>query len=196
MFFSLISYKTRRVAIALSLCGAALGPLYAATIAEDFDYDVVARNESQMAENIINLHNVERTRQGYPALQWDNGLAHDASAYAKTLADQDRFEHADQSAGDDAQGENLWMGSKHAYDWEAMVAMWLDEGRNTKSGSFPNVAKTGDWSEVGHYTQMIWPETTKIGCGLGANRNDEYLVCRYYPAGNVIGQVLKVKMGN
>jgi uncharacterized protein YkwD len=186
----------RNASVALALCCAVVSPSCASTVADDFDYDVVQRDEADMVEKILSAHNAERARQGQSALQWDTKLARDASRYAQSLADEDRFEHAAQSMGDDAQGENLWMGSKSGYDWSDMVAMWLDEGQNTKSGTFPNVAKTGNWSEVGHYTQMIWPETKSIGCGLAANRKDEFLVCRYHPAGNVIGQVIKVKSGN
>ncbi len=186
----------RRALIAFSLCCGAVGPVFAETGADDFDYDIVQRDESIMVDRILLLHNAERARQGQRALQWDNALARDAIAYAQSLADQDRFEHSAQSPGDDAQGENLWMGSKHGYNWDDMVAMWLVEGQNTKSGAFPNVATKGDWSDVGHYTQMIWPETQRLGCGLAANRRDEYLVCRYYPAGNVLGQVIKVNKGN
>jgi uncharacterized protein YkwD len=159
-------------------------------------YDLVEREDAHMVQSILASHNDERARQGQSALIWDAKLARDAQAYAQILADKDIFEHAAQPVGNGAQGENLWMGSKAAYDWRDMVGMWIDEGTNTKSGAFPNVAKSGDWSDVGHYTQIIWPETAKLGCGLSANRKDEYLVCRYFPAGNVMGKFIKVKTRN
>jgi uncharacterized protein YkwD len=177
------------------LCLSLIGPLQAASATDDYDYDQVARDETQMAATILALHNAERTRIGQAALVWDGKLARDAQIYAQTLADKDIFEHADQPNGDDAQGENLWMGSKAAFGWEDMVGMWQAEGKNAKSGIFPNVAITGDWSDVGHYTQIIWPDTKQLGCGIAFNRTDEYLVCRYYPAGNVMGQFIKVKKG-
>jgi uncharacterized protein YkwD len=178
------------------LCGMIGGPILAATATDDFDYDIVVRDDSKMSENILMEHNKERTRQGQSALQWDDTLAKDASAYAKILADTDRFEHSNPSKSGNAQGENLWMGSKRAYDWDDMVGMWLMERQNTKSGIFPAVSKTGDWSDVGHYTQIIWPETQKLGCGFAGNSKDEYLVCRYLPAGNVMGRHIKVNLGN
>ncbi|MEO7654234.1 MAG: CAP domain-containing protein, partial [Sphingomicrobium sp.] len=48
---------------------------------------------------------------------------------------------------------------------------------------------TGDWSQCGHYTQMVWPTTTDIGCGYARGRFDA-LVCRYSPPGNKDGVAL------
>ena len=41
---------------------------------------------------------------------------------------------------------------------------------------------------IGHFTQVIWKETTELGCGVykGAD-NFVYGVCNYAPPGNVIG---------
>jgi hypothetical protein len=35
---------------------------------------------------------------------------------------------------------------------------------------------------------MIWRGTRKVGCALGDGANYEYLVCRYFPAGNAFGK--------
>lgn len=40
-----------------------------------------------------------------------------------------------------------------------------------------------------HYSQMIWRDTKKLGCALGEGANADYLVCRYFPAGNIFGKV-------
>ena len=44
------------------------------------------------------------------------------------------------------------------------------------------------WQDVGHYSQMIWRGTRRVGCALGDGANYEYLVCRYFPAGNAFGK--------
>lgn len=45
--------------------------------------------------------------------------------------------------------------------------------------------------KTGHYTQMLWAETTRIGCGylnyLKGSQYNVYLVCNYGPAGNMRG---------
>jgi hypothetical protein len=53
------------------------------------------------------------------------------------------------------------------------------------------VSRTGDWSQVAHYTQIVWPATQRVGCATASNRSNDYLVCRYLPAGNVVGVVMR-----
>ncbi len=66
-----------------------------------------------------------------------------------------------------------------------MLNVWIMEKRNFVPGLFPNVSRTGNWADVGHFTQMVWPTTTSVGCGVqrGIGRFD-WLICRYAPPGN------------
>ncbi|MBO3459874.1 CAP family protein [Aetokthonos hydrillicola Thurmond2011] len=51
-------------------------------------------------------------------------------------------------------------------------------------------------SATGHFTQVVWKNTTTLGCGYaegaktvnGITYNAYYTVCRYSPAGNVLGE--------
>ncbi len=40
----------------------------------------------------------------------------------------------------------------------------------------------------GHYTQLVWHNTTDVGCGRASCGNAEVWVCNYLPAGNFIGR--------
>lgn len=80
------------------------------------------------------------------------------------------------------------MGTRGAYSLEDMIGGWSGERRYFRSGFFPDVSTSGNWSDVAHYTQMIWRSTTNVGCALHQGRSDDYLVCRYSPPGNVTGQ--------
>ena len=123
-------------------------------------------------------------------LAWDEGLARDAAVYAQRLARTGRFEHDPQAAGRPRQGENLFMGTRGAYSYGDMIGLLVDERRYFRPGRFPDVSRTGDWSHVGHYTQIIWPTSQRVGCATASNRANDYLVCRYLPAGNVVGTML------
>jgi len=82
------------------------------------------------------------------------------------------------------------MGTRGAFTVEQMVGAWASEGQLFRSGRFPQVSRNGDWEQVGHYTQMIWPGSLRVGCALRSSARDDYFVCRYSPAGNVMGVIL------
>ena len=140
---------------------------------------------------MIAAHNRARQQYGVGPLAWDNRLARDAAAYAQTLARTNRFGHDPQRGRQPRQGENLWMGTRTAYSYGKMIGLLIDERRDFRPGRFPAVSRTGRWSDVGHYTQIVWPTTQRVGCATAANRVNEYLVCRYLPAGNIVGLVMR-----
>ena len=40
--------------------------------------------------------------------------------------------------------------------------------------------------DTGHFTQVVWKSTTKVGFGYAANANSCYVCARYNPAGNMM----------
>jgi len=117
-----------------------------------------------VAARILAVHNRERVAVGARPLQWDPALAASASAYAQQLARGGPFVHAPR-AGRENERENLTRGRPGASP-EQMMVNWTGEKRNFVPGTYPNVSRTGNWSDVSHYTQMIWPTTTRVGCGM------------------------------
>ncbi|MFM5955277.1 MAG: CAP domain-containing protein [Novosphingobium sp.] len=134
---------------------------------------------------LLASHNAERARIGIAPLTWSPELAAQAQVWARSLAQRGAFEHSKERQG---AGENLWMGTAGFYAPEAMVGAFVREGRYFRPGTFPAVSSTGNWFDVGHYTQLIWPGTQKVGCALATGKGRDVLVCRYFPAGNMIGQ--------
>ncbi len=135
---------------------------------------------------IVSIHNQLRSEAGVHPVMWDRGLAVAADAYAAQLARTGRWGHSPQ-ASRPGQGENLWMGTRGAFSVDEMVGAWASEERLFRRGAFPAVSRSGNWEDVGHYTQMIWPGSTRLGCAIRSSASNDYLVCRYSPAGNVFG---------
>jgi hypothetical protein len=127
-----------------------------------------------------------RAAAGVPPLQWDSKLGTEAASYAVQLAISGMFAHSTPTARNNA-GENLWMGTRGAFSVHTMVANWASEQNYFRPGVFPNVSRTGNWQDVGHYTQIVWPSTQRVGCALATSSSNDYLVCRYWPSGNVRG---------
>ena len=142
--------------------------------------------ETRAAMRFVQLHNHVRLSAGVRPLFWDAALAGAADRYAAELARTGRWGHSPLAARP-GQGENLWMGTRGAFSVEQMVGAWASEGRWFRRGRFPQVSTTGSWAEVGHYSQMIWPGTIRVGCAVRSSARNDYLVCRYSPAGNVVG---------
>ena len=146
------------------------------------------RGQGLLQKVMLDRHNKTRAKIGARPLIWNAALTKDALAYARQMARTSKFAHDLQTGKSPRQGENLWMGTFEAYSYTEMVNGWIDEDRFFKSGIFPNNSTTGKWGDVGHYTQIIWPTTTHVGCALASNARDDYLVCRYSPAGNIVGR--------
>jgi hypothetical protein len=141
---------------------------------------------SSFQARMLQAHNAERAAIGATRMVWDARLAAAADQYAAKLARTGRWGHSapHQRVG---QGENLWMGSRGAYAVEQAIADWASEKRAFRPGVFPNVSRTGSWADVGHYTQMVWPTSTRVGCSMRSSAQWDYLVCRYSEQGNVMG---------
>jgi Cysteine-rich secretory protein family len=71
-----------------------------------------------------------------------------------------------------------------------MAGSWAEEKKLFRPGTFPNVSRSGHWSEVAHYTQMIWPGTARVGCAVQPTPKWDFLICRYPAPGNVVGQTV------
>jgi hypothetical protein len=175
--------------IALLLAACSSRPPWAEgrTVEEAAPADAEPQDLSRLPARMLAAHNRERARTGAPPLAWDADLATAAAAYARELAPRGRLAHSSPTTRP-GQGENLWMGTRGAYQLEEMLGHWAAERSLFSPGIFPAVSRSGQWSDVAHYTQMIWRGTTRLGCAVHQGRESDVLVCRYAPPGNVVGE--------
>lgn len=143
--------------------------------------------QPHLAARILRTHNEERRRLGLRPLKWNIHLEREAGQWAQNLSRRGVLQHADQRTRNQT-GENLWMGTAGHWQVETMVGMFIDEKKHYHHAHFPNISKTGNWADVGHYTQIVWRDTQEVGCAVATARGNDVLVCRYWPAGNVWGQ--------
>ncbi|TPX13057.1 uncharacterized protein E0L32_006483 [Thyridium curvatum] len=135
-------------------------------------------SDQQMA---LNVHNSARSSRRVPALQWDASLASAAQSYANTLASTGQFKHS--GVG----GENLFYERGGTYPQPLLDASkaWIAEKPNYHNEVIPQ----GNFEAYGHYTQCVWKGTTKVGIASAKGANGAvYVVARYSPAGNIVGQ--------
>jgi Cysteine-rich secretory protein family len=147
---------------------------------------LLAGASGDLAARLLEAHNRERALVGAPPLHWDSELAAHAASYGPTLASLRRLVHSPRE-GRPGERENLAMAYHATLSPEQLVEMWSREKLNLQPGVFPAVSRTGQWQDVAHYTQMVWPTTLRVGCAI-YSADWDYLICRYSPPGNVDGR--------
>jgi uncharacterized protein YkwD len=117
-----------------------------------------------------------------PDLVWDDHLAADAQKWANHLAETNTFAHE----GMRGEGENLFMqmGGGHQ-PFKRGVEAWVNEKKDYHGEKIGE----GQFAKYGHYTQVIWPSTTKVGMATATGKNGhQVIVGRYSPPGNFSGR--------
>jgi uncharacterized protein YkwD len=129
---------------------------------------------------MLAAHNELRARHCAPELTWSPELARVAEGWAEELVSRGcAFEHNPEIE----YGENLAsfapVGSMSP---EEVARGWYDEIRSYRFG------RPGFSMETGHFTQLVWVNTTELGCAAVTCEGAEIWVCDYAPPGNVLGE--------
>lgn len=125
-----------------------------------------------------------------PPLAWDPMLASYAAAWAAKCQSSngqllDHDPNRTNVAGYAYIGENIFA-SGGAATAQGAVSAWAAEKQYF---TYPNTCASGQI--CGHYTQLVWRDTTHVGCALQTCSNLAFpstIVCDYGPGGNVGGQ--------
>lgn len=82
-------------------------------------------------------------------------------------------------------GENIYWGSGSTWTPNDAVKAWADEEKYYTYAT--NTCASGQ--QCGHYTQIVWRNTRKIGCArVVCDTGDVFMTCNYDPVGNYVGQ--------
>ncbi|EFX62063.1 hypothetical protein DAPPUDRAFT_310405 [Daphnia pulex] len=129
-------------------------------------------------------------------MSWDDELA----LMAQTHAQQCVFTHdVDRSVARFKVGQNLAIQfstvEMKKSNWTSMIQSWYDEVK-TMPASYVASFPSSPTVVIGHYTQMVWAKTFKIGCGIVSYYDTKFqssypyklfYVCNYGEAGNYLG---------
>eukprot|EP00057_Strongylocentrotus_purpuratus_P003498 XP_003726783.1 PREDICTED: hyphally-regulated protein [Strongylocentrotus purpuratus] len=149
---------------------------------------------SELKELFLNAHNDFRSRVHSPnaanmvQMKWDDTLAEMAQGWS----DQCVFTHGNPPNISPYSwvGQNIWAGSGTGWDHYGMIEDWYNEvsDYNYQSNSCSGIC--------GHYTQIVWAESTRVGCAITTCTTIQnlgwspatILVCNYGEGGNYVGK--------
>lgn len=146
-----------------------------------FEKDQTRLNDQEI-KIILERHNYWREDVGVPGnMVWSDEMARLAADWALKLKKKGcGFEHRP----DNNYGENLFMGTTGYYGAADVVNAWASEKADYSYAK--NKCKAGKM--CGHYTQIVWENTTKVGCAKIACDGNDIWVCNYDPPGNWVGE--------
>ncbi|KAF3761777.1 PR-1-like protein, partial [Cryphonectria parasitica EP155] len=139
-------------------------------------------NDAAFTSAVLNSTNYIRQEFDANSVSWNQTLADFAASYLLSMGSvspssgsECNFSH---SGG--PYGENLAIGCD---DVTGCVDLWADEVKEY------NYNKPGFSEQTGHFTQLVWKNSTTVGCGSRlCGTRGWFLVCEYWPRGNVAGQ--------
>ena len=116
-----------------------------------------------------------------PNLQWSSDLAAKAQKWAETLA------AASQLRAEGILGQNVgYTEPPGALRGTFMVVQaWADGAKNY---DYEKNACVNPNLKCRSYVQLVWRETSKVGCGTARDATYDFWVCDYDPPGNIIGE--------
>ncbi|XP_038675842.1 peptidase inhibitor 16-like isoform X2 [Scyliorhinus canicula] len=139
-------------------------------------------------EDVVHAHNNYRSEvpdaTSMLRMNWDNDLAEMAAEYAQKCVWGHNKERG-------PTGENLYVVTS-PLDLKEAVKKWYSEFTDYTYETMDCTPQ----KMCGHYTQVIWANSNKVGCSSHScdevkgleYKNMSLLVCNYLPPGNVVGQ--------
>ncbi|XP_052061740.1 GLIPR1-like protein 1 [Mytilus californianus] len=146
---------------------------------------------------ILKLHREARNNVQPPAsnmqkMTWSKQLASVAQAHADKCIWSHNSERSSQASSFSYVGENLYVTTSSYEYLDKGVASWVNEKKDY------DYASNSCSGVCGHYTQLVWADSTKLGCAVGSCptmtnlpsyfKNVKFVVCNYGPGGNYNGR--------
>lgn len=147
------------------------------------------------ADAIVAAHNTWRAKVGVGALSYSHELAAAAQKWANELKQNNQCQMR-HSKSDGSYGENIFWASALQWSDGSREVMQVSAAKpvdswGSESADYNYSANTCKPGKVcGHYTQLVWKKTGKVGCAIAVcdDSKDQVWVCQYQPAGNWVGQ--------
>ncbi|KAI4259649.1 MAG: hypothetical protein L6R42_004473 [Xanthoria sp. 1 TBL-2021] len=167
---------------------------------------------------VLEHHNIHRANHSASDLEWDDTLAQ----YAEQVAKSCMYDH-DRTPGGGGYGQNIAAGTPAKQVASILTNAFYNSELELYPGYGSDSPDMSNFHAWGHFSQMVWGSTTKVGCysyncnpagkmdldcnpatgqsylgktGCGTSGSGMYpvfTVCNYSPPGNFAGQYSQIK---
>lgn len=172
-----------------------------------FDENGNAKTVS-VKEACLKAHNdVRALHQGTPALKHDDALAKEAANWALDIASSKNFRHSNTKNGENIYYQAVMSnigppGQPPVLSPAHAVFAWYQESWEVNGRPQAYNYNSEQNPGTGHFTQIVWKETTKVGCGVATfeepnpsnpsfKMSNTYIVAQYQKPGNMMGDFVK-----
>ncbi|XP_019894450.1 venom allergen 5 isoform X2 [Musca domestica] len=175
------------LAISLNTAFACHGTLLAAGITEE-EKEIILREHNRLRQTVATgRYPGQPAAENMREIVWDDELADRAQKWAENC----QFRHDPfRTINRFTMGQNLaiiWSTAPldpDDGDFPSRIQNWFNEVQKYSFGDA--------WSpKTGHYSQLVWGETSLVGCGFAEYKDkskyNKLYVCNYGPGGNVVG---------
>ena len=141
---------------------------------------------------LVNTHNNLRRKHGLTFLVKDSKLEKFAQETANDSLIAGTLKLGESYRNGQYYGQNLYLGSGNPHTGKYVTEYWYSENANYNYST----GKSNNGATIGHFTQIVWKITQKIGCAVAVGRwkvykESYYICCYYYPGGNLPGLYTK-----
>lgn len=130
---------------------------------------------------VLEEHNRLRAKHSAAPLTLDPAISQYAQEWANNIASRNVMQHR----SNNRYGENIYACfGKTNLTGQEVVHSWYNEIKDYRFGE----SNPSNFGKVGHFTQVVWKNSKRLGVGMAKNGNNVYVVCNYDPPGNFGGQ--------
>ncbi|XP_037339182.1 Golgi-associated plant pathogenesis-related protein 1 [Pungitius pungitius] len=133
--------------------------------------------DASFQKEFLETHNAYRAKHNTAKMTLNKELTTSAQKWADHLLNIAMMKHSDTK-----DGENIFSMSSSApikLTGKEAVNLWYSEIKDYKWSS------PGFQGGTGHFTQVVWKDSTELGVGLATNGKQVFVVGQYRPAGNM-----------
>ena len=147
-------------------------------------------NFTAFYDELFFFHNVVREKHSADKLSKDKDLENLAQISVDKCKTAGKLINSDILYNGQKVGQHLFVSGGEPQRGGDFVYIWHKEMQNY---DFEKGQSKRDGIEVGHFTQLVWKATTKIGCAFAEGTWNEispsyYFSCIYFPKGNIPGE--------